>query len=166
MIKKIALSLLVAAGFCAAAAAQQAPAKVVLVVREYDNELRFNMAVWRAVQLKQAGVDVTVLFEREGVLNLLPEQGGVFARDSVNSERAAVGANRGRNRALYGARKGRALLKELARLKVPQVVCSVSAVSFGKYDELKAAGYQMSPDPERWVDLVPYEKSGAQLLFF
>lgn len=165
MLKIFALSLLLFPLAAVPAAAQAAPS-VVMVVDEYDNEVRFGLALWHAVQLKKAGIGVSLVFEGEAVLNFLPEKTGRLVKKSPNADRLALPLNKGKNKGALGPARLAELLAELKRLNVPMTACAFSAVYFGEYEALKAAGAPLSADPERPVDVAALLKGDAQLLVF
>ncbi len=68
---KIFLCLAAWLFFPAQGFAQAGGQKTLLVIRDFDDRLKYVMAIGHAVQLKRAGVDVHVLFEGEAVLNFI-----------------------------------------------------------------------------------------------
>ncbi|OGS10523.1 MAG: hypothetical protein A2285_03950 [Elusimicrobia bacterium RIFOXYA12_FULL_57_11] len=166
MLKKIFICLAAVLVLSLQVSAQQAVRRELVVIHDFDDVLRFNMAVWHAIQLKQAGVDVRVVFEGDAVLNFLPRQDGDMRQKSLSLERVNMEKNKSRLKNLVTPKKGRDLLKELADLKVPYTVCSFFATLFNKYAELKAAGVPMSADPENRMDLSPFIRDNYQLLIF
>jgi predicted peroxiredoxin len=151
-----------------APAAASAAESVLVVVDEYDNPLRFDLAVWRAVQLKKAGYDVRVLFESLGVLNFMPsgKASEVMQRKDAGYDRVAMPGNKGRHKKDHGGQKGRDMLKELSKLGVPITLCSFSAAILGVTGDLKSSGASMSADPERPVLFSSLVPAGGRVLIF
>lgn len=184
MIKKLFLASF-AVLFLAASLPAQQTGKVVLVVgRQVVNSMK------RAVQLKQAGLEVQVVFEREAVLPFL-DLHGVLAtagwktkmaafveEDAVETSTRAVKGRTGQMTAKHpklrlldmtfrAAPAMQPLLDKMKLEKIPYTICSMSAKQiYDVYNELKATGEPMSPNAEVPVDISPLIKQGYQVIVY
>lgn len=184
MLKKILLACSTLFFLAAPLPAQVTP-KVLLVIGSQPAN-----AVNRALQLKKAGIEVAVVFEREAIFFILSELNvqtsagwpakmeALAAEYAVETSTNAVRGLIGGNTPLHpkfmllnrriGVGPGRKLLlPELKKASIPYTVCSFSAkMMFEVYTELKGLGEPMSPDPDVPVDLSPYLTQGYQLIVY
>lgn len=171
----------------APAPAQGAAPKVLLILRDYvrdegGEEGKFDFGLYRALQLKRAGVDVTVAFEDRAVLCLLDlrdELDKPAMRKKLKDLEDALGAEHEKKRAtrnvrppkywLAGKKLGlteleRQTLQEFMALKIPYTVSGQAARDYDVFNELKAAGEPLTTGKDRAEDLSPYIKQGYAVI--
>lgn len=171
-----------------APAPAQAPApKVLLVVRDFvrdqgSEEAKFDFALYRAVKMKEAGIDVAVSFEDKAVLCFLDLHGELdkpAMKKKVKDLEDALAAEPEEKRAkkevrppkywLAGRQIGlppsrREIIQRFLDLKIPYTVSAQSARDYDVFDELKAAGEPLTAGKGRAEDLSPYIKQGYQVI--
>lgn len=185
MIKKIFL-----ASFAVVSLAASLPAQVTGKVVIVAGRPQVVNAMKRAVQLKEAGIEVQVIFEREGILPFLDLYGvlgtagwktkmtAFAAEDAVETSTSTVKGRTGQMTAKHPKLKlldmsfrappaMRPLLDTMKLKQIPYTLCSMSAKQiFDVFNELKATGEPMSPNADVPVDLSPLIKLGYQVIVY
>ena len=145
--KKIILLTAAALFLLAARLPAQAPdGKVLFVFTDFSDGPLMVVGLARAAQLKQAGLDVRMLFEGSAVLCFLDDRGELPRLP------------------LYQMRK--VVLNRALDLKIPYVVSSESARSYLVYDALKTAGAPLSRERDDMADISDYIKQGYRIIVY
>jgi hypothetical protein len=172
-IRRLLLALLCGAVLAPSAAAAQAQQKELVVIRDYDDTLRFALTLLRTVMLKRSGVDVRVVFQDEAVLAALyfPLPPQKYDEENVEEDfrkergyarhdyRSGTSGARPRGDARHLRTRLKldgklqqptemtmATMTEFRALKIPYEVCAFSARVMGVYDQLKEKGEPLSAD--------------------
>lgn len=184
MIKKLFLASFAVFLLTASLPAQQTGKVVLVAGRQIVNAMK------RAVQLKQAGIEVQVVFEREGVLPFLDLHGALatagwktkmaafIEEDAVETSTRAVKGRTGQMTAKHpklrlldmtfrAAPAMKTLLAKMKQEKIPYTLCSMSAKQiYDVFEELRATGEPMSANAEVPVDISPLIKQGYQVIVY
>lgn len=136
-------------------------------------------AVMRAMDLKTKGVEVSVIFERGGVMAFayLVEGNPSFKaklekkKDEFEIKLSSnVAVNQDFMLALVPGRHPKQYVDTMNRFRssgVTYTVCGASLeVIFGLYDEFASAGLPVSPKSREPIDISDYIKQGYQVLVF
>lgn len=173
------LSRLVAALAIAAIAAVSAGAQQVqkekgkllfLIVSGPDafGSSRVMLALRHAVQLKNSGHTVEIVFQSDGVYSLgaiagagsppAPEQEGAQGSQSTGGsvKRSVLDNNP----------NAKDLLSKIKALNIPYKACAQSASVRNIFQELSRAGVPLSQDKEKLIRLDEYISSGYQIMVF
>ena len=173
--------------------AQQGAGKELVIIRDYDDCWHLDLALWHAIQLKRGGAQVQVILQDEAVLAALyyPLPPQTFDEENVPDDlwREQEQPNRELHVGTSGKRprgdvwtvkeklkfSGKLLtpsdrtastMVDFRALKIPYVVSAFSAKLLGVYDQLKAKGEPLSPDPDKPVDISPLVKAGYRVSIF
>jgi len=182
MIKKLFLSVPVLFFLFSSLPAQESGPKVLLVLGKLSDS-SLVPGLQRAVQLKKAGVEVRIIFEREAVLSFIDQHDGLskpgwrkkmesFAlevpTDTVKDDSSALHPKfKLPDMNLKISKDLKSWMQKIKDEQIPYTVCSASAkYIYDVYDELKATGEPLSSDPEAPVDISPYLKQGYQVLVY
>lgn len=182
MTKRLFLAAVSLLLFAAPLRAQEAGGKVLVVLTDYFTNNMFDGGLLRALQLKQAGLEVHILFEGSAVLGFLDLHGEldkpawqqkmtVLEDDLARPGQAAAKIARPPKYQAAGKKLGlppplRALLQSMLDLKIPYTVSALAARDFMAYDELKAAAEPLSPDQENPADISGFIKQGYSVVVY
>jgi len=165
----------------ASSSAQTAEGKALVIINDFSDSGVFVIGLARAAQMKQAGLDVSLLFEDSAVLCFLDLHGELSKPGWTQKVRALSDELAGPEAKKYKiwprrfqlletplvlSEMRRSALRRVMELNIPYIVSSESAKSYFVYDELKAAGEPLSPDPKHTVDISNYIKQGYRIIVY
>ncbi|OGS10524.1 MAG: hypothetical protein A2285_03955 [Elusimicrobia bacterium RIFOXYA12_FULL_57_11] len=191
--RRILFALAAALLFPLQSGAQQVAQKELVLIRDYDDVVRFGMGLMHAIQRAKAGAEVRVVFEANAVMAVLmfplppqvfdtntPAHDKWIEREDIDYDYSTHTSDlrpRGGRRVSLSSLKfaGKMMAaeeittsvwNEFKKLKIKYTVCSFSATILGFYDTLKLKGEPLSPDQGTPVDIAPYIRENYQLSVF
>ncbi len=181
MIKKSFITISMLLFMVSLLPAQENGQNVVMILGKFSDSSLIP-GLQRAVQLKKAGIEVRIIFEREAVLSFIDLNDGLSkpawqkkmkdlaverSTDTIKDFLAEHPKFKLLDMNLKTSDTLKIWMQKIKDEKIPYTVCSASAkYIYDIYVDLKATGEPLSPDSEAPVDISPFIKQGYQILVY